>query len=67
MTPKLEEFWLPALKPVRSPWLARLGIRPIPCVHSTRRAAYVLLPAQEVVTTPDDKLKDVLALLLLPM
>jgi len=67
MTPKYDEFWLPELKPVRSPWLARRGLQPIPCIHSTRHAVQVLFPTQEAVETPDDTLKGGLALLLLPM
>ena len=67
MTLKSDDFWLPALKPVRSPWLARLGLQPIPCVHTERHAVHVLLPVQEVVETQEDELKGVLALHLLPM
>ena len=67
MPPTTDEFWLPALKPVRSPWLARVGLHPIPCLYSERHVATVLLRLQAAAATSQDGLKSVLALHLLRM
>jgi hypothetical protein len=38
-----EEFWLPALKPVRTPALVRLGMRVQPCIYWERHLTRVFL------------------------
>lgn len=65
--PKSNDFWLPALKPVRSPWLVRLGFRSIPCVYSERQTTHVFLTFQRSDEAQEDCPKDVSVIYLLRM
>lgn len=65
--PKSNDFWLPALKPVRSPWLARLGFRSIPCVYSERQTTHVFLTPQLLDDLQEERSKGVSVMYLLQM
>lgn len=65
--PKSNDFWLPALKPVRSPWLARLGFRSIPCVYSERQTTQVFLTPPLPGDVQEDHPKGVSVMYLLHM
>lgn len=64
---KSNDLWLPALKPVRSPWLARLGFRSIPCVYSERQTTHVFLTPQLSDDIQEEHPKGVSVMYLLQM